>query len=109
MSVCTYDNPDSMARECWQDGELICSYQASLLMRDPFPLPPEAFFFGANIGPWETGQLHGDPKAISDRSVTVARPQQRASFPHGIGSNAEVSGSSPGRSVQKKKNNGYLS
>ena len=28
MAVCTYDNPSTMARECWQDGLLFCHYKA---------------------------------------------------------------------------------
>ena len=63
MAVCTYDNPATMARECWQDGKLICHYKASLLyLREP--IPSEYFFFGANVGPWQEGQLVGDPDAI---------------------------------------------
>lgn len=63
--VCTYDNPSTMARECWQDGEIICHYSYTLL--PPFatePIPAEYFFFGANIGPWKVGQLVGDSPAI---------------------------------------------
>lgn len=64
--VCTYDNPVTMARECWQEGRLICSYAMQLL--PPFarePIPREYFFFGANIGPWKLGQMVGDAKAIA--------------------------------------------
>ena len=63
--VCTYDNPSTMARECWKDGKLFCHYSAVLL--EPFALtkiPSELFFFGANIGPWQSGQIHGDKSAI---------------------------------------------
>ena len=28
MAVCTYDNPSTMARECWQDVRLLCHYKA---------------------------------------------------------------------------------
>ena len=70
MRVCTYDNPSTMARECWEEGSLRCSYKAELF--PPFalrPIPPEYFFFGANIGPWKTGQLIGDESALYMRSV----------------------------------------
>ena len=26
MSVCTYDNPATMRRECWENGKLVCAY-----------------------------------------------------------------------------------
>jgi len=63
MSVCTYDNPATMARECWQDGKLLCHYTADLLSSKK-RIPGHLFFFGANIGPWKTGQLCGDASAI---------------------------------------------
>ena len=66
VAVCTYDNPATWARECWQDGKILCHYAARLL--PPFakrPIPGHLFFFGANIGPWETGQMVGDPSAIT--------------------------------------------
>lgn len=64
-SVCTYDNPATMARECWQDGKLICHYKAELFFIEPFPVPARFLFFGANIGEWKTGQLVGDKEAMS--------------------------------------------
>jgi hypothetical protein len=65
MAACIYDNPATMARECWQDGELICHYASDLLL--PFakePIPAEHFFFGANIGPWKLGQMVGDADSM---------------------------------------------
>lgn len=67
MSVCIYDNPCTMRRECWQDGKLLVSYDFALFYMDPFPIPPERFFFGANIGPWHEGQLIGDAAALEGR------------------------------------------
>lgn len=64
MAVCTYDNPATMARECWRDGKLICHYSYELFFIEPFPVSPELFFFGANIGKWKTGQIVGDKTAI---------------------------------------------
>ena len=69
MTVCIYDNPDTMARECWQDGHLVCKHDATLLLRklrpwETQPVPPERLFFGANIGDWEPGRLVGDASAI---------------------------------------------
>lgn len=70
MAVCTYDNPATMARECWQDGKLICHYEFQLLQ--PFakdPIPEKLFFFGANIGAWKPGQMVGDTSAMSNAFV----------------------------------------
>jgi len=66
VMVCTYDNPTTMRRECWQDGKLIYWYSASLLLSKGM-IPPRYFFLGANIGPWKTGQLIGDRKAMDER------------------------------------------
>lgn len=65
MAVCTYDNPATWMRECWQDGKLFRAYSADLLA--PFaqkPIPPEHFFFGAAIGPWKEGRMVGDSAAM---------------------------------------------
>lgn len=66
MSACTYDNPSTCRRECWQDGREICSYAMEVLQ--PFarnPVPASYYFFGANIGPWKAGQMVGNPGAIA--------------------------------------------
>jgi hypothetical protein len=62
MLICTYDNPMYMLRECWQDGELVCSYE----IEGRRLVPNNLFFFGANIGDWKTGQLVGDPNALPE-------------------------------------------
>ena len=65
MATCTYDNPATMARECWQDKTLVCHYIAQIL--PPYIrgiIPAEHFFFGANVGPWKLGQMVGDEQAI---------------------------------------------
>jgi hypothetical protein len=69
VACCTYDNPNTMARECWQDGKLLCRYSASLLERalnpgETQPIPGERLFFGANIGEWSPGQMVGDAAAM---------------------------------------------
>ena len=63
MASCTYDNPDTFSRECWQDGRLLCSYSAKILQSKGFEGSAQ-FFFGANIGPWRTGQMIGDRDAV---------------------------------------------
>ena len=66
MAVCTYDNPATMCRECWQDGKLLFSYSVALMMQKGcWPPPPRHFFFGANIGDWKLGQMVGDGAAMS--------------------------------------------
>ena len=60
--VCTHDNPDTMCRECWQNGVLVYSVSAKLLSVKG-GIPPEHFFFGANIGKWKSGQVAGNLKA----------------------------------------------
>lgn len=64
MKVCTYDNPATMSRECWADGKLICSYSYLLYMLPEWPVPGKFYFFGANVGPWNSGQLIGDSEAL---------------------------------------------
>lgn len=65
MAVCTYDNEKNFYRECWQDGKLLYAYSNSILpCCSKNPIPPEYFFFGANIGKWVTGQIVGDAEAM---------------------------------------------
>ena len=66
--ICTYDNPATMARECWQDGRLFYSYSCQLF--PPYAksrIPGALLFFGANIGEWEPGRMVGDAEAIGER------------------------------------------
>ena len=69
MACCTYDNPATMQRECWQDGKLILAYTAEFfLSRTLFERNAECgckVFFGANIGAWEEGQISGDRNAMT--------------------------------------------
>lgn len=67
MSACTFDNPDTMRRECWQDGKLVAFYSATLMLsKGHWPPPSHKFFFGANVGPWTPGQIFGDRSAIGE-------------------------------------------
>ena len=61
LRTCVYDSPKGR-RECWENGTLIYAIDALLLVRKGGPGFP--IFFGANIGPFETGQIVGDPKAM---------------------------------------------
>lgn len=65
MAVCTYDNPCSMMRECWQNGKLQAAYAAELYALKEWPIPPHLYHMGANIGDWKTGQIWGDKAAMS--------------------------------------------
>lgn len=69
MKTCTYDNPATMQRECWQDGRLIAAYSMALLLSNPRfgltqPIPGRYFFFGANVGDWEPVRLIGHACAM---------------------------------------------
>lgn len=67
MAVCVYDNPAYMMRECWQDGCLLVAYSDSILPDVArYPIPALYYFLGADIGPWVSGQMVGDPSAIAD-------------------------------------------
>lgn len=63
MSVATYDNPDTMQREAWQDGDLVASVSAAQLCEKGFKGHPN-LFFGLNVGPWSPGQLVGERAAL---------------------------------------------
>jgi len=67
MKICTYDNPATMSRECWQDGKLLCAYKMQLFFAKG-DIPSRLFFFGANIGPWVAGQMTGDGRAMSQNA-----------------------------------------
>lgn len=64
MPVCTYDNPMTMMRECWQGGKLQAAYSAELYALKKWPIPAHLYHMGANIGDWKTGQIVGDKAAI---------------------------------------------
>lgn len=70
MPVCTYDNPSTMRRECWQDGRLIYSLAFEVLLAADTEILRKTIaggyilFFGANIGAWKAGQIVGDATAI---------------------------------------------
>lgn len=65
MKICTYDNPASMQRECWENGRLLCAYTyEALIPHARIRIPPELFFFGANVGEWKAGRMFGDPGAM---------------------------------------------
>ena len=59
--VACYDNPNTMMREAHQDGKIIMGMTAYMLamIPDDFVMP-----MILNIGPWDSGQIVGDPKAI---------------------------------------------
>lgn len=75
MAVCTYDNPRTMMRECWQDGVLQAAYAAELYALREWPLRNYGYIyhFGANLlGDWKTGQMFGDARAMSNAELTGA-------------------------------------
>lgn len=62
ISVCVYDNPATMSRECWESGVLRCSYSAAFLHTEG--TQNVKIFFGANVGEWQPGRIVGDAAAI---------------------------------------------
>ena len=68
MVICVYDNPATMMRECWTNGELQAAYAAKLYAYHTWPVPAFAYHFGANIGDWKAGQLVGDIAAMGDKA-----------------------------------------
>lgn len=66
MSVCTFDNPATWQRECWQDGRLIYALSADFYFLREWTVPADRYFFGANVGPWKTGRMVGDASAIGE-------------------------------------------
>ena len=65
MKTCVYDNPNTMARECWQDGKLFYSYSAELISQKGHWPPPRKYFVKqSDIGNWKTGQIVGDILAM---------------------------------------------
>jgi len=63
--TCVFDNPASMARECWQDGKLLAFITSALMATKGFN-GGKNIFFGLNVGPWKTGQLLGDADAMKE-------------------------------------------
>lgn len=65
MTICVYDNPATMQRECWQDGRLQASYSHELFSLPKWPVPANQTHMGVNhLGDWKTGQMTGDPAAM---------------------------------------------
>lgn len=69
--VCTYDNPGTQRRECWQNGRLLCFYSAEVLLSKQ-PPRGNSLFFGANVGDWNPGQLVGDASAMPNCTALAA-------------------------------------
>lgn len=67
IKTCTYDNPVTYRRECYQNGKLVYSYAANCLPPYTKTVPGELFFFGANVDDWMPGQLMGDATALSNK------------------------------------------
>lgn len=79
MAVCTYDNPLTMMRECWQDGVMQAAYPSELYALREWPMHKfgHIYHFGANLmRDWKTGQMVGDPQAMHKPAKAVTRHRQ---------------------------------
>lgn len=65
VKLCTFDNPATMTREHWVNGEYRMHIQASLLLSKDFK-GGDWFPMQLNTGPWEPGKLIGDRAAMSE-------------------------------------------
>jgi len=63
MASAVYDNPITMAREAWVDGQLVASISLKLMYIRGFNGFPELPFM-LNCGPWEEGKSRGDSEAV---------------------------------------------
>ena len=74
VHVCTYDNPHTMMRECWQGGVLQAAYAAELYKLRDWPLHNYGYIyhFGANLmRGWKPGQMVGDARAMAGIKVEL--------------------------------------
>lgn len=76
MSSCVYDNPESMAREYYADGQLVEAYTAELLCSEEMRAMGFTNIFGA--GDWNSGQLIGDIRALGDSHRAMAEEERCA-------------------------------
>ena len=58
--TCVYDNPRTMARECYRDGKLIAFYHYTNL-----PISDGLLYFGYTVGDWNIDNIIGDRNALS--------------------------------------------
>lgn len=64
--ICVYDNPVTMRRECWQDGTLVCSLSAEMIV-DREHIPYTAVFMGLDLSwEWKGERYFGDKKAMGE-------------------------------------------
>jgi hypothetical protein len=65
IKTCVYDNPNTMAREAWMNGRLLCHVTAEFL---ELAVIPTRFVIDMrlNVGRWKEGQKLGDPEAIGE-------------------------------------------
>lgn len=63
IRVCVIDNPHTMRREAWRNGQEIGSLSLPLMLTRGFcghkHMP---FYF--NVGPWRDGAVYGDATAL---------------------------------------------
>lgn len=64
MAVCVIDNPSTMQREAWEDGVMLSSISAEMLISVDFS-GHKNFDWRLNVGKWSCGVVHvGDIGAM---------------------------------------------
>lgn len=61
---CVYDNPDTMRRELWNAGELVCDYSAELLFLNESNKSRSKILNDALA--WKSGNIIGNANAIDE-------------------------------------------
>jgi hypothetical protein len=70
--TCVFDSPVTWQREAWQDGRLVASAAAELLLSRAF-CGHRMMFFALNCGPWDEGRCRGDSRAMDERLAEGAQ------------------------------------
>jgi hypothetical protein len=63
--VCLIDNPETFSREAWENGKMVASISANLLMSKDFK-GHKYMDFRLSAGNWESGKVHFGNKIAMD-------------------------------------------
>jgi len=68
--ICTYDNPKTMMRECYRNGNLEWDMCAEIFFISWSP-PIVNALSGFELGYWKEGEIVGDPEALPEEYLKV--------------------------------------